>query len=485
MKYTEKNPPLSCLLTQSPCYKGTGRIKPTAICWHDTGCNNTLIRRYVQPSDDDPNRNELLSLLSRNPYSNDWNHTTRRVGVHFFVGKLADGTVTSVQTLPLDYRAWGTSSGKKGSANSVALQFEICRDDMKSQEYFEKVYREAVELTAYLCKLFSTDPHGNTVCNGVNVPTIFCHADAYRYGLGNNHSDVMEWFPKYGKSMKTVREDVAALLAESAVTIPTIPAEETPSPVEDEKQQGKNGLTNENYTGDIPTEKRIWERLLTFIPNPYAVAGIMGNLMAESGLRSNNLQGTMEKALGMTDEQYTAAVDDGTYTNFIHDGAGYGLFQATYWSIKEGLLSFAKEKGVSISDCDMQVDYFLYLMQSKEYRKLWSVLTAATSVREASDAVLTMFERPKDQGEEAKEKRTAYGEQFYSECAEKTTFPYLVRITDTHLNYRKGPGKSYTSRGYIKPGTYTIVDEQDGWGLLKAFSDARDGWVMLKYTERK
>ena len=149
MKYTEKNPPLSCLLTQSPCYKGTGRIKPTAICWHDTGCNNPLIRRYVQPSDDDPNRNELLSLLSSNPYSNDWNHTTRRVGVHFFVGKLADGTVTSVQTLPLDYRAWGTSSGKKGSANSVALQFEICRDDMKSKEYFEKAYREAVELTAY------------------------------------------------------------------------------------------------------------------------------------------------------------------------------------------------------------------------------------------------------------------------------------------------------------------------------------------------
>ena len=69
--------------------------------------------------------------------------------------------------------------------------------------------------------------------------------------------------------------------------------------------------------------------------------------------------------------------------------------------------------------------------------------------------------------------------------AEKPSFPYLVRITDTHLNYRKGPGKNYASRGYIKPGTYTIVDEQDGWGLLKAFSDARNGWVMLKYTTKK
>ena len=124
-------------------------------------------------------------------------------------------------------------------------------------------------------------------------------------------------------------------------------------------------------------------------------------------------------------------------------------------------------------------------MQSKEYRKLWGVLTTATSAREASDAVLTMFERPKDQGEAAKEKRAAYGEEFYERYAVKPTFPYLVRITDTHLNIRKGPSTKYASRGYIKPGTYTIVDEKDGFGLLAAFSDQRDGWVMLKYTTRK
>jgi hypothetical protein len=53
----------------------------------------------------------------------------------------------------------------------------------------------------------------------------------------------------------------------------------------------------------------------------------MGNLYAESGLRSNNLQNTYEKKLGMTDEQYTAAVDNGSYTNFVRDAAGYGLAQ--------------------------------------------------------------------------------------------------------------------------------------------------------------
>lgn len=63
------------------------------------------------------------------------------------------------------------------------------------------------------------------------------------------------------------------------------------------------------------------------IGNAYGVAGLMGNLYAESGLRSNNLQNSFEKKLNMSDEAYTRAVDNGTYTNFINDSAGYGLAQ--------------------------------------------------------------------------------------------------------------------------------------------------------------
>jgi len=60
----------------------------------------------------------------------------------------------------------------------------------------------------------------------------------------------------------------------------------------------------------------------------------MGNLYYESSLNSKNLQGTYEKKLNMTDESYTKAVDNKTYTNFIKDSAGYGLAQWTYWSRK-------------------------------------------------------------------------------------------------------------------------------------------------------
>ena len=49
----------------------------------------------------------------------------------------------------------------------------------------------------------------------------------------------------------------------------------------------------------------IWQTLYNAIKNPYAVAGLMGNLYAESGLTPNNLQNTGNKSLGMTDAEYT------------------------------------------------------------------------------------------------------------------------------------------------------------------------------------
>ena len=62
--------------------------------------------------------------------------------------------------------------------------------------------------------------------------------------------------------------------------------------------------------------------------------------------------------------------------------------------------------------------------------------------------------------------------------------PYLVKVSITDLNYRKGPSTSYASYGYIPVGVYTIVDEQDGWGLLKAYASQRNGWIKLSYATR-
>jgi len=161
----------------------------------------------------------------------------------------------------------------------------------------------------------------------------------------------------------------------------------------------------------------IWFNLKGRGLNDFAVAGIMGNLFAESSLRPNNLQNVYEARLGFNDVSYTAAVDNGSYTNFIRDSAGYGLAQWTYWSRKEGLLKFAQTVKKSIGDLEMQLGFLWKEIQT--YSKTMTVLRSATSVRQASDIVLIDYERPANTTEANKVKRAEFGQGYYNKFAGK------------------------------------------------------------------
>ncbi len=158
--------------------------------------------------------------------------------------------------------------------------------------------------------------------------------------------------------------------------------------------------------------ENIYNRLMTEIKNPYGAAGAMGNIEAESGLRANNLQNSVEKRLGMTDEEYTAAVDNGSYADFCTDRGGYGLCQWTSAGRKTGLLNFAKSKGVSIGDEDMQIEWLLHELRTS-YKGVLSALKGAKSVKEASDVFMCKFERPANQSDANKAARAARGMKYY------------------------------------------------------------------------
>ena len=159
------------------------------------------------------------------------------------------------------------------------------------------------------------------------------------------------------------------------------------------------------------------ERIINFLRskglNDFGIAGVLGNLFAESGLNPRNLQNTYEKKFGMTDQQYTDAVDNGTYANFVHDKAGYGLCQWTYWSRKQNLLNFAKTRKVSIGDEEMQLEFF-YKELSTSYPAVLSVLKTATSVLEASNVMLLNYERPADQSKTVQNKRFNYSQNYFN-----------------------------------------------------------------------
>lgn len=212
MKYSGNNKPLQCIMTNSTCYKNTRTMNVKGILWHSTGANNPTLRRYVQPNSGDVNYSGLMQKLGKNNNGNDWNHIYVEAGVNAWIGKLADESVTTVQTLPWNYRPWGCGDGGNGSCNDGWIQFEICEDGLNDSAYFNKVYKEACELTAYLCKLYNINPLGTVKHNGVTVPTILCHNESFQLRLGSGHADVLHWFPKFGKNMATVRSDVAALI---------------------------------------------------------------------------------------------------------------------------------------------------------------------------------------------------------------------------------------------------------------------------------
>lgn len=167
-------------------------------------------------------------------------------------------------------------------------------------------------------------------------------------------------------------------------------------------------------------EQKIWNYLKNKGLNNYGIAGLMGNLYAESALEPTNLQNSYEKKLGYTNATYTSAVDSGKYTNFVKDSAGYGLAQWTYWSRKQNMLNFAKSKGKSIGDLEMQLD-FLYKELSEGYKSVLNVLKNATSVKQASNSVLMNFERPADQGTSVQNKRTEYGQTYYDKFVSTNT----------------------------------------------------------------
>lgn len=380
-------------MTRNDCYTANRKIKPIGIVVHSTATPGVM----------------AASWFSRWNKSYKAGETDRQVCVHAFLDDKE-----CWQYLPWDHRGWHAG----GSANNTHIGFEICepKDWTTNKEYFDKVYANAIELCVMLVKLY-----------GIAVENIIDHAQAHRMGLGSNHADVGHWFPKFGKSIDTFRADVREALAGSSV-----PA---PKPV--------------STTGD----EDIWKFLKGKGLNDFAVAGVMGNLFAESALRSNNLQNSYERSLGMSDVEYTTAVDNGTYTNFVRDSAGYGLAQWTYWSRKEGLLKFATAKKASIGDLATQLEYLWQELQG--YANVMKVLKTATSVRQASDVILLDYERPADQSEAVKVKRASYGQGYYDKYAVKPappapkptpdilTFVHTVRLGETLSSIGKKYGVSW------------------------------------------
>lgn len=259
--------------------------------------------------------------------------------------------------------------------------------------------------------------------------------------------------------------------------------------IADEVNRRLNGGAPSTYNKPSSNEEELWKYFEEVGLNPMAIAGVLGNIYAESGLSPINLQNNFESELGMNDKEYTDAVDSGSYTNFVHDGAGYGLAQWTYYTRKQGLYDWAKECDSSIGDLGVQKTYLW-----KELQEMIDIakLNASKTIREASDIVLLEFERPADQSENVQILRASYAQEIYDKFVkeetptENTFEPFNIQVTVDCLNIRTGPGTNFdVTASIMDRGIYGISEVADGpggtqWGRMSN----EWGWIALKYTEK-
>ena len=217
----------------------------------------------------------------------------------------------------------------------------------------------------------------------------------------------------------------------------------------------------------------IWDFFKAKGLSDYGIAGLMGNLYAESGLRSNTLERLCieryaELGINFTDELYTRSVDNGAISKdeFLHPMGkhyGYGLAQWTTESRKRGLYEYTEQQYASIGDLQAQCEY-LFSELSTTFKNTLTVLKTAQDINSASDRVLLHFEAPKNAALQI-ETRRKFSKEIYDLMAEGN----MVIIGSARIdeNGHASGGQAGDQNGK-EVSTQQYYLHEKGWNVLRA-----------------
>ena len=180
-------------MTNNDCYNANRKITPKGVMIHSTASPGVMASEWFDRWNKSYKKGE----------------TNRQVCTHAFVDNKE-----AWQYLPWNHRGWHCG----GDGNNTHIGIEICEpsgfkysgstmvgyDVNEQQEYFNAIWKNAIELTAQLCEEFNLDPEKEGV--------VLCHSEGHSKGIASNHADVMHWFPKHGKDMDDFRKAVKAVM---------------------------------------------------------------------------------------------------------------------------------------------------------------------------------------------------------------------------------------------------------------------------------
>ena len=138
----------------------------------------------------------------------------------------------------------------------------------------------------------------------------------------------------------------------------------------------------------------IYNRLRQHGISEAGALGIIGNFQCESNCEPFRLQGDFSP-YRTASKAYVQSVTNGSISReqFSRDAKGFGIYQLTYWSRKQGYYDYWKQSGKALDDAELQVDYALLEME-REYGDLLAFLRVTTDIFTATSRVCREFERP-------------------------------------------------------------------------------------------
>ena len=429
-------------LTESGCYKAGKHITVQGLMIHSVGCPQPKVDVFMK----------------------NWNRADANACVHAIIEPGGD----VYQLLPWDCRGWHCG----GNANNTHIGVEMTEpatikymggaswvetgDGENTKAHVLSTYKYAVELFAHLCQQFRIDP----MADGV----VISHSEGCRRGIASNHGDVEHLWSKFGLTMAQFRKDIKAAM-EGSTAADSLTA-----------IMGKAVATAEQMAAYLKKKNpSVAQSVLDMIPlylSEGEAEGVRGDIaFAQSCLETGNFT-------------FSGSAVSLKQNNFC----GLGVTQRG----RAGLSFGSPQLGIRAQVQHLKAYASTDKLRNEKVNPRFRYVT-----RGCAPYVewLGQKENPQGKGWAAGEK---YGEKILSilkavmeegkvQFMESLTLsaPYMVRVAIPDLNIRKGPGKSYPKTGkFTGVGVFTIVEESDGWGLLKAYGEKRDGWISLAFTTR-
>ena len=429
-------------LTESGCHKAGKHITVQGLMIHSVGC--------PQPRAD--------------VFMKNWNRADANACVHAIIEP--GGNV--YQILPWEHRGWHCGGG----ANNTHIGVEMTEpatikytsgaawvetgDGENTKAHVLATYRYAVELFAYLCKQFHLDP----MADGV----VISHSEGCKRGIASNHGDVEHLWSKFGLSMGQFRKDIKAAMEGST-------AEDSLTAIMGKAKAAAGQMASYLKKKNPSVAQSVLDMIPLYLSEGEA-EGVRGDIaFAQSCFETGNFT-------------FSGSAVTLSQNNFC----GLGVTQRG----KTGLSFESPQLGIRAQVQHLKAYASTDALINERIDPRFRYVT-----RGCAPYVewLGQKENPQGKGWAA---GAGYGEKILSilkavmeegqvQFMESLTLsaPYTVRVAIPDLNIRRGPGTGYAKTGkFTGVGVFTIVEEKDGWGLLKAYQEKRDGWISLAFTTR-